>query len=158
MILEATANDFASILRGEAPRDLCLVSDSAIAPLEVLQMLSDLASRVRSKFAPSAWMMVEDGELVGLCSIERMPSDGEIHLGYGVAPTKQGQGVARRAIKEIVNWAKSDPRVTRLSAETNVNNLPSQRVLERNGFVTVGTRTDDEDGELICWQIFTVSR
>ena len=157
MIIEATANDFASILAGEAPRDLRLVSDSAIAPPEVLQMLSDLAGLVRSNFAPSAWMMIEDGELVGMCSIARIPSDGEIHLGYGVAPTKQGQGVARRAIKEIVDWAKSDSRVERLSAETNVDNIPSQRVLERNGFVNVGTRTDDEDGELICWQISTVS-
>lgn len=157
MILEATADDFSSMLKGGAPRDLSLVSDSAVAPQEVLQMLSVLSNQIRSEFAPSAWMMVEDNEWVGLCSIVCAPSDGEVRLGYGVAPTKQGRGVARRGIKNIVEWAICDPRVRRLAAETNVDNIPSQRVLECNGFVNVGERTDAEDGQLICWQISTVS-
>jgi hypothetical protein len=29
--------------------------------------------------------------------------------------------------------------------------VPSQRGLERNGFLRVGTRTDAEDGDMICW-------
>lgn len=152
MIIEATASDFASLLANEAPRDFCMLPDSAIAPPEVLQMLADLAGQISLHFAPSAWMMVEDGEVVGLCSIARLPTAGEIHLGYGVAPSRQGRGSAGRAIRDILAWAKDNVRVAMVSAETDVDNIPSQRVLERNGFIQVGRRTDADDGDLICWQ------
>jgi DNA-directed RNA polymerase beta subunit len=44
----------------------------------------------------------------------------------------------------------TDLGVTALTAETSTSNEPSQRVLARNGFVQVGERVDDEDGQLIC--------
>ncbi|WP_439500484.1 GNAT family N-acetyltransferase [Aminobacter ciceronei] len=155
MIIEATAHDFAVLLRGAAPNDLRLVPDSAIAPPEVLQMLADLAGAIRTGFAPAAWLIVEDGELVGLCSVARPPEDGEVHIGYGVAASRQGRGAATRAIAELLTWAGADPRVGRVTAETGVDNLASQRVLERNDFVRIGERLDVEDGRLICWQAVT---
>jgi RimJ/RimL family protein N-acetyltransferase len=45
--------------------------------------------------------------------------------------------------------------VALVSAETRVDNIASQRVLERNGFVQIGERVDAEDGPLICWQAMT---
>jgi RimJ/RimL family protein N-acetyltransferase len=158
MIVEATASDFASLLRDEAPRNFRLDPDSAIAPPEVLRMLEKLASRIRPDFAPSAWMMVEDGVVVGLCSVTRIPAVGEIHIGYGVAPSRQGRGVAQRAIRDILAWAKLDPRVLVVSAETNVDNKPSQAVLRHNGFIEVGQRFDPEDGQLICWRVDAKAR
>lgn len=155
MIIEATAYDFAALLQGVAPRNLRLVPDSAIAPPEVLQMLADLAGTIRAGFAPAAWLIVEDGELVGLCSIARPPEGGEILIGYGVAPDRQGRGAATRAIADLLLWAGGDPRVALVSAETGVDNVASQLVLERNGFVRTGERLDDEDGPLICWQAVT---
>ena len=41
--------------------------------------------------------------------------------------------------------------VAALRAETAINNPPSQRVLEHNGFRQVGARHDPEDGDLILW-------
>jgi len=155
MIIEATDHDFATLLQGVAPRNLRLVPDSAIAPPEVLQMLADLAGTIRAGFAPAAWLIVEDGELVGLCSVARPPVGGEVHIGYGVAPGRQGKGAATRAIADLLLWAGADPRVALVSAETGVDNVASQRVLERNGFVRTGERLDDEDGQLICWQAVT---
>jgi RimJ/RimL family protein N-acetyltransferase len=155
MIIEATANDFDALLKGAAPRNLRLVPDSAIAPSEVLHMLADLAGAIRTGFTPAAWLVVEDGEIVGLCSVARPPADGEVHIGYGLAPGRQGRGAATRAIADLLSWAGADPRVTLVSAETGVDNIASQRVLERNGFVRVGERVDDEDGPLICWQAVT---
>jgi len=98
-------------------------------------------------------MMVEDGEVVGLCSLVRLPSDGAIQIGYGVAQTRQGTGMATRAIGRLVEWARQDDRVRSVEAETNVTNIASQRVLEANGFARTGERIDDEDGDLICWRI-----
>ncbi|OWV88229.1 acetyltransferase [Rhizobium sp. N122] len=152
MIVELTADDFAILLKGFAPQNLRLVPDSAIAPPEVLEMLAGIAAQIGAEFTPSAWMIVEEGEIVGLCSIIRAPEDGEIHIGYGIAPSRERRGYVTRAIAELLEWARKDPRVSRISADTGVENIASQRVLAHNGFIRTGERIDPEDGPVICWQ------
>jgi RimJ/RimL family protein N-acetyltransferase len=117
--------------------------------------LNRLATEINAEFSPSAWMIVEDGEIVGLCSIVRVPQDGNIHIGYGVAPSRQGLGSTTRAIAQLLEWAWNDPRVALISAETGLENIASQRVLQRNGFIRTGERIDAEDGPLICWEAVT---
>ncbi|RYG55677.1 N-acetyltransferase [bacterium] len=155
MLIELTASDFNALTTGTAPQNLRFVLGSAIAPPEVLEMLRALAAEIDAQFSPSAWMIVEEGEIVGLCSIVRMPQNGEIHVGYGVAPTREGRGYTTRALRQLLEWARGDSRVTVVSAETGVTNIASQRVLERNGFNRTGERIDDEDGPLICWKAKT---
>ncbi|MBY5334073.1 GNAT family N-acetyltransferase [Rhizobium leguminosarum] len=156
MIIELISSDFDALLKGIAPRHVHLVQDSAIAPPEVLAMLNRLATDVGANFSPSAWMIVEDDEIVGLCSVIKVPQDGKIHIGYGVAPSRQGRGCTTRAIGQLLVWARNDPRVSLVSAETGVENIASQRVLERNGFIRIGERIDAEDGPLICWEAMAV--
>ncbi len=154
MLIEAAAEHFAALLRGEAPGDLALC-DSAPAPAAVLAMLAELADRIRPLFAPAAWMIVEDGEVVGLLSPTRPldARDRSLHIGYGVAPTRQGRGVATRAVADLVAWAREDDRVLAMTAETAVDNPASQAVLSRNGFKVAGERVDDEDGPVIGWRL-----
>lgn len=155
MIIEATESDFDALLSGIAPRRLRLVPDSPIAPADVLQMLADLADGVRAHFSPSAWMIVEGGEIVGLCSVVRIPEGGELHIGYGIAPTRQGMGGATRAVGSLLAEAQRDTRISAVSAETSIDNIASQRVLERNGFQRIGERVDAQDGPVICWKAVT---
>jgi RimJ/RimL family protein N-acetyltransferase len=154
MIVETTREDYASLLLGRAPRNFAL-ADTPIAPVEVLQMLAGVAERVSETFSPASWLIVEQGEVVGLCSVTRPPVRGVIDLGYGIAPSRQGRGIAGRAIREIVAWARSSEQVVAITAETAVANIASQRVLVRNRFVQVGERVDDEDGPLLCWRCGT---
>lgn len=153
MIIAATATDFAALRAGKAPRGQFHLPDSDIAPGEILAMLAALADQVRADFDPAAWMIIENSEIVGLCSVTRPPQRGELNIGYGVAPTRQGRGLASRAVGDILRWLSDDPRVERVTAETAVDNAASQRVLERNGFSRCGARHDAEDGQLICWEI-----
>jgi RimJ/RimL family protein N-acetyltransferase len=150
MILETTIDDYAALIAGDAPRDLAL-ADTPIAPTGVLQMLAEVAAGVRQSFAPASWLIVEDDEVVGLCSITRPPENGAIDIGYGIAPSRQGRGIATRAVGDIVDWAMGEPRLTVITAETSVANAPSERVLMRNGFAKVGERVDEQDGLLNCW-------
>ena len=150
MIIETDAADYVALLDGRAPRGLTL-ADSPIAPPEVLQMLAGLEERIRATFAPASWLIVEEGAVVGLCSITRPPDGGSIDIGYGIAPDRQRRGNATRAIGSVVEWARATPHVTAITAETALDNLASQRVLERNGFERVSERFDAEDGQLICW-------
>jgi RimJ/RimL family protein N-acetyltransferase len=155
MIIEMTAEDFALLMAGEAPANLRLDPDVEVAPPVVLEMLAGLASTIAERFEPSAWMLTDGDEIVGLMSVTRLPAKGEIHIGYGVAPQRQGRGLATRAVAGLVAWARADARVGWVSADTGVDNIGSQRVLEHNGFAKVGGRVDAEDGPLICWRIAT---
>ena len=154
MLIEAKTEDFAALLRGEAPAPYRLC-DSPPAPPEVLAMLAQLADHVRSVFSPAAWMIVEEGEIVGLISPTQTldATDRSLRIGYGVAPTRWGEGIATRAVAHLAAWARDDDRVLALTAETSVDNLASQAVLARNGFQRVGEREDAEDGPLICWRL-----
>lgn len=154
MILETIEADYAALLLGRAPRAFKL-PDTAIAPVEVLQMLADVAARVRASASPASWLIIEDDEVVGLCSVTRPPTGGVLDIGYGIAPSRQGRGIAGRAIGDIVEWAWNAPHVEGLTAETSVDNMPSQQVLARNGFRKIGERVDEEDGPLICWRLST---
>nr|KZA99869.1 hypothetical protein A4A59_20815 [Rhizobium leguminosarum] len=57
--------------------------------------------------------------------------------------TKPARPYATQAIRELLDWARNDPWVVRLSAETGVGNIASQLGLPRNGFVESGIRSID---------------
>ena len=120
-------------------------------------MLRNLANSIRPDFCPASWMMIEDGEVVGLCSLVRQPSEHGLDIGYGVSPSRRRRGLASAAVRALLEWGRNDPRVSFVRAETSVSNIPSQRVLQNSGFAPVGERVDDEDGELICWRADTLS-
>jgi RimJ/RimL family protein N-acetyltransferase len=150
MILETTSEDYAALCAGRAPGHWQL-ADTAIAPAEVIEMLAEIAESVRQTFSPVSWLILEDGELVGLCSLTRPPISGIIDIGYGIAPSRQGRGFAKGAVRAIAAWACRAPHVSAITADTAFDNFASQRVLQSSGFRKVGERMDDEDGHLYCW-------
>ena len=68
--------------------------------------------------------------------------DGSVEIGYSVVPAYQGRGLAAEAISALVARAFHDPRVHRVIAETMPDNIPSLRVLEKNGFLRAGAGSD----------------
>jgi len=100
------------------------------------------------------WLMGADGEVVGLCGYKVPPgADGDVEIGYSVAPARRRLGHATRAVALLTDAARLDDRVRALTAETALANLPSQRVLETNGFADVGRGMDDDEGETIVWRL-----
>jgi [ribosomal protein S5]-alanine N-acetyltransferase len=81
-----------------------------------------------------------DGRIVGriaLTNIARGPFLSGT-LGYWVAQSANGRGVATAAVGRIVRLAFDDLRLHRVEAGTLVNNAGSQRVLENNQFQRYG--------------------
>ncbi len=151
MDLEASDRDFAALIAGQGPRNLKL-PDGNIERPEILAMLRDLANSIRPDFVPAGWLIVSEGEIVGLCSLVKPPAGGTIFIGYGIAETRRRRGFASAGVSAVLAWARNDPRIDCVCAETAIDNLASQRVLERNGFVRTGRRDDAEDGEMVCWE------
>lgn len=59
-------------------------------------------------------------------------------IGYFVAQERAGRGLASRAVDAATGLAFTELGLHRVEAGTAVENLASQRVLERNGFTRVG--------------------
>jgi ribosomal-protein-alanine N-acetyltransferase len=90
-----------------------------------------------------AWYVVRiDNDCPILCGSVgfKGPPDkrGMVEIGYSVLPEFEGQGLATEMVGGIVQWAKQQPRVKHVEAETNIDNKASIRVLERNNFICAG--------------------
>jgi RimJ/RimL family protein N-acetyltransferase len=59
-------------------------------------------------------------------------------LGYWLAPEARGRGVATHAVRLLARWAFDALRLVRLELTCGPDNLASQRVAERCGFVREG--------------------
>jgi RimJ/RimL family protein N-acetyltransferase len=152
MLVEATDEIFEKLIAGDMLPGLA-VAEGGLASADILQMLRGVAAEVRAAFAPAAFLMVEMGEAVGMLSLLHAPTEeGVVDIGYGVAESRRGRGMGRRAVWELLMWARERNGLVAVTAETAVANVVSQLVLERNGFARVGMRTDVEDGDLICWR------
>jgi RimJ/RimL family protein N-acetyltransferase len=60
-------------------------------------------------------------------------------LGYWLLPQARGCGYATRAVRVVSRWALEALGIARLQLWTEPENLPSQLVAERSGFVREGT-------------------
>lgn len=68
--------------------------------------------------------------------------DGEVITGYCICKTQQGKGYGTEALQALTNWAFTCPDVTRVSAETAIDNYSSVKILEKVGFEQIGVRDD----------------
>src|SRR6478752_7392320 len=94
MLIEATDAHFAALIAGEPPGGLAVAEGGVEAP-EVLAMLRGLSAEVGESFQPNAWLIVEEGEVVGLTSLVRTPYVGDtVMIGYGVAASRRRRGIA----------------------------------------------------------------
>lgn len=75
--------------------------------------------------------------MVSLSAIARGPAQ-TANLGYWVAKTVNGRGVATQAVGLILDLAFDELQLHRVQAATLLHNTASQRVLERNGFERIG--------------------
>ena len=82
-----------------------------------------------------------DGKAVGDAGFHGPPGeDGEVEIGYALVPAARGNGLAAEACGLLVEWARSQPGVTGVTARVEPANGPSRRLLERLGFARDGER------------------
>ena len=87
------------------------------------------------------------GLAIGGIGCHGAPSDGIVEIGYGIAPEVRGRGLATEALAALVAFLEAQPEVRLVRAASDTDNVPSQRVLERCGFVAVA-----RDELAIAWR------
>jgi ribosomal-protein-alanine N-acetyltransferase len=85
-------------------------------------------------------LVTERGEVVGRVNLVEV-ADGSAELGYRIAQKVAGQGVATEAVRQVRELAATRYGLTSLRARATLDNPASRKVLERNGFVAVGSLT-----------------
>jgi ribosomal protein S18 acetylase RimI-like enzyme len=151
VLIEATDTDFRWMLGEHCSQRGLRLPEGGVDDPVVLGIVRSITMRLHDAGSRASWLVVCNEEVVGLCSYRRPPADRCVEIGYGIAPSKRGNGYATSAVAAMVEAAALDPSVDTLTAETTVQNLASQGALERNGFARASTRVDVEDGEVIGW-------
>lgn len=88
----------------------------------------------------TTFAIVDDGELAGTISLSNV-SRGffqSANVGYWVDQARNGRALATQAVADLIEVAFGELELHRLEAGTLVDNVGSQRVLEKNGFEQIG--------------------
>ncbi|HEX5401033.1 MAG TPA: GNAT family N-acetyltransferase [Pseudonocardiaceae bacterium] len=78
------------------------------------------------------------GLTIGTAGFFGLPDDaGEVTIGYGMVEPEWGKGYGTEAVAGLVAVCRGHGEVTAVNADTELDNIGSQRVLEKNGFQRV---------------------
>ena len=75
---------------------------------------------------------------MGLCHIDAKRDSAEV--GYWLGKKYWGKGITTEALELLMNFAFNELKLHRLYANTFIDNIGSQRVLEKSGFTREGRR------------------
>jgi len=88
---------------------------------------------------------------IGGMGMSGLPDEeGKVTIGYVIDDRYQGKGFATEALKGLIGWAFQNDDLRALEALTPKENLPSQRVLEKNGFRPL-KEMEFKGMEIIAW-------
>ena len=106
-----------------------------------MEMLEGSLSNSDKRIWYAIWNMElkdESGIIVGDFCFKGLSDDGVIEIGYGLKEEYRHHGYMTEAVKVITEWALSQDGVKQVEAETDAENIASQKVLLLSGFISNG--------------------
>lgn len=80
------------------------------------------------------------GRIIGTAGFFGPPdAAGEVTIGYGMVEPEWGRGYGTAAVAQLIGICLAHGGVSAVNADTDPDNIGSQRVLEKNGFELVRT-------------------
>ena len=117
---------------GEPPR----LSAAADWPTDEAGVV--LARAALSGDASGQWLVaLRSGLVVGECGLRAWAAPDEPEVGYGLAPSARGRGLATEAVGRLVEHLLALPGVRAVLARAGPDAAASRRVLQRLGFTAV---------------------
>jgi RimJ/RimL family protein N-acetyltransferase len=83
----------------------------------------------------------ESGALAGMIELRMEPT--KMSFGYTGAHAQWGKGYMTEAVRASIAWAFQQPSIYRVYATTDVENVPSRRVMEKAGMQCEGVLRKD---------------
>ena len=135
---ELTADDAAFIMElVNEPAWLRFIGDRKVHSLDDARgyiARGPVTSYDRNGFGLWAVELSATGEAIGLCGLVRRQALEHVDLGFAFLSRHWGHGYAREAAAAVVERAREAFHLARLVAITDLENLPSQKVLSSVGF------------------------
>jgi ribosomal-protein-alanine N-acetyltransferase len=119
---------------------------------DVLLTRAETQKHVEAACAHGAWVIEQDGAIVGLASLR--PTDDGRELVIAVSGHRWGRGVALQAAKAAMSHGFDVLRLPRILAVVDVPNERSHRLMHRLGFVPTG-ETDGPKHRLRTYVAFS---
>ena len=98
-----------------------------------------------ARWGTRLFVVGESPELVGWGGFKGPPRGGVVELGYEIAESRWGQGLATDATRAMVAEAFEAPEVSAVIAHTLPERNASNRVLEKVGFHLDGEAAEDDE-------------
>lgn len=129
------------------------ICEGALPPAQVV-------SRVLAQLdvgTPPRWcvpfLIVSRNTVLGTCRFRAAPVDGSVEIGYEVAESQRGRGIATAAVSLLLQSATSSGCVRRVVARILPDNVASSKVVSRLGFAQGGLLIDDDGETVLLWAI-----
>jgi ribosomal-protein-alanine N-acetyltransferase len=142
LVRELTEYDLETLLSFEALNRTWFESniDARDASFYSRSGVSDHIEDLMSRYAAGNWhpfvVLSDDGSIVGRANLKDIDQQGGYaEVGYRVAHAYVGQGIATQAVMHLIRAARQHWKLERLGAYTFSENIGSQKVLARCGFV-----------------------
>jgi RimJ/RimL family protein N-acetyltransferase len=114
-------------------------------------LLPNLNDSAKDAFFYTLWVVIEKAQrkiAAGFCFHGSPDEHGEIEIGYGTQADYQNQGIMSETLNGLIDWLQKNTSVKIIRAETENENLPSVKLLEKTGFI----RCNDKDS-LSVWRL-----
>lgn len=136
--------------REEAEQLVELQTDAEMKSAYQQMLEGGLAHRWQWVWYTPGIITLKDGTFIGDLCFKGVDTSGAAEIGYGLLPDYVGKGYATEAVSAAVRWALDQPGICRIEAETEPDNLASQRVLKKCGFTPSGIM--GKEGPRFCME------
>jgi RimJ/RimL family protein N-acetyltransferase len=114
-------------------------------------ILPNVANPNKNYLYATLWTAIlkAENKMIGdLCFVGEPNPDGAIEIGYGTYEDFRRKGYMTEAVGGMIQWAKTQPGVRTILADTDKTNAASWAVLVKNKFVK-----DGETDTLFNWRL-----
>lgn len=119
--------------------------------VETLQMSVEYFAKIGYNPPWIGYYAEMNGEIVGAGAYKGQPVLGKVEIAYGTFEKFRSTGIGTQICHSLIQLAlEFDPSVI-ITARTLPERNHSTRILEKNGFILLGTVHDPEDGPVFEW-------
>lgn len=133
--------------------DIIYNETDAVLKAAYSEMLAGCIKNPEKRIWHALWaLQLNDGsgKTVGTLSFKGLNDNGMVEIGYGIYPDFEGKGYMTEAVSAVVKWAAEQPGVSSIEAETEPDNIASQKVLQKAGFIPSGVM--GKEGPRFIWK------
>lgn len=136
------------------PRPLLKTEEEAIAHITAIDEKIDSNEGIN-------WAITQKGspKLIGIIGHYKLkPEHFRSEIGYMLLPEYQGKGIISEAIKEVVNYGFEVMKLHSIEAIIDPENISSEKVLKKNGFVKEAHFKENEyyEGRFLDTAIYSI--